>query len=209
MKLYYATGTCSLAVRIIINEIGLHSEYENVNLKTKKTSTGQDYLQINPKGSVPVIVTDNNEILTENSVIQQYLADKHHATQLLPALGDFKRYRVLEWLNYISTELHKGCGPLFHPGVPQELKNDIFKPALKNKLSYVDKNLRHKFLLDDDFTLPDAYLFVILTWLPLFKIDIHEWPHLSRYFSDLLQKPTIKKALHEEGLNYETDKQRV
>lgn len=209
MKLYYATGTCSLAVRIVINEIGLHSEFEAVNLKTKKTSSGQDFLQINPKGSVPVILTDDNEILTENSIIQQYLADKHHAVQLLPAPGHFKRYRVLEWLNYISTELHKGCSPLFHPGIPQELKNELFKPALKNKLNYVEKNLQHQFLLGDEFTLPDAYLFVVLTWLPHFNIDLHEWPQLNRYFTDLLKKPTIKKALHEEGLHYETDKQRV
>lgn len=122
MKLYYSAGTCSLAVRIIINEIGLPSTYEAVDLKTKKTASGQDFLQINPKGSVPVIVTDDNEILTENSVIQQYLADKNNASSLLPALGHFKRYRVLEWLNYISTELHKGCGPLFSPSIPVELK---------------------------------------------------------------------------------------
>ncbi len=205
MKLYYANGTCSLAVRIIINEIGLNSEFEAVDLKTKKTASGQDFFQINPKGSVPVIVTDDNEILTENSVIQQYLADTHHATQLLPALGNFKRYRILEWLNYISTELHKGCGPLFSPGIPLELKNDIFKPALKNKLSYVEKNLKNQFLLGEHFTLADAYLFVILSWLPHFKIDLNEWPQLSRYFTELQQRPTIKKSLTEEGISYETN----
>ncbi len=209
MKLYYANGACSLAVRIIINEIGLQPEFEAVDLKTKRTATGHDFLQINPKGSVPVIITDENEILTENSVIQQYLADTHNATQLLPALGDFKRYRVLEWLNYISTELHKGCGPLFHPAIPLELKNDLFKPALKSKLLYVEKNLKNKFLLGDHFTLADSYLFVILSWLPHFKIDINEWPKLSRYFTELKQRPTIKKSLQEEGISYETDQQRI
>src|SRR5690349_19217638 len=122
MKLYYSKGACSLAVRIIINEIGLQSEYEAVDLKTKKTATGQDFLKINPKGSVPVIQTDEKQILTENAVIQQYLADTNKATQLLPALGNFERYRVLEWLNFISTELHKGFSPLFNPNVPNELK---------------------------------------------------------------------------------------
>lgn len=204
MKLYYANGTCSLAVRIIINEIGLRSEFEAVDLKTKKTDSGKDFLQINPKGSVPVIVTDENEILTENSVIQQYLADTHHAAQLLPALGNFKRYRVLEWLNYISTELHKGCGPLFSLAVPLELKNALFKPALKNKLLYVENNLKNKFLLGDHFTLADAYLFVILSWLPHFKIDLNEWPQLSHYFTELQQRPSVQKSLKEEGITYET-----
>lgn len=209
MKLYYSKGACSLAVRIVINEIGLYSEFEAVDLKNKKTSSGQDFLKINPKGSVPVLLTDENEILTENSIIQQYLADTHNAIQLLPALGNFKRYRVLEWLNFISTELHKGCGPLFHPGIPPEMKENIFKPALKNKLTYVENNLHTKFLAGDHVTLADTYLFVILSWLPHFKINMNEWPKLSHYFVELTQRPAFKKSLQEEGLNYEIDKQRV
>lgn len=206
MKLYYAKGTCSLAVRITINEIGMQAQFEEVDLKTKKTASGEDFLLINPKGSVPVIVTDKKETLTENSVIQQYLADKNNATQLLPPLGSFKRYRVLEWLNYISTELHKGCGPLFSPAIPTDLKNSVFKPALKNKLSYVEKNLTSQFLLGDHFTIADSYLFVILSWLPLFKIDLKEWPQLSHYFSELQHRDSVKKSLQEEGLHYETHK---
>lgn len=209
MKLYYAKGTCSLAVRIVINELELPCEFESVNLKTKKTSSEQDFLQINPKGSVPVLLTDENEVLTENAVIQQYLADTYHATQLLPTTDNFKRYRILEWLNFISTELHKGCGPLFHPGIPIEMKNNLFKPALKAKLSYVEKNLQKKFLLGEEFTLADPYLFVILTWMPHFKITIAEWPQLTRYYNELTQRPSIKKSLQEEGLSHETDQQRI
>src|SRR5688572_12009519 len=113
MKLYYSKGACSLAVRIILHEIGAACEFEAVDLATKKTETGMDFLKINPKGAVPTLILDDKAILTENAVIQQYLAEKYHATQLLPPLGDMKRYRVLEWLNFISTDLHKSCGPLF------------------------------------------------------------------------------------------------
>lgn len=199
MKLYFAKGTCSLAVRIIIHEIRLKSEFEAVDLKTKKTASGEDFLQINPKGAVPVLLTDENEILTENAVIQQYLADKHNATHLLPALNNFKRYRVLEWLNFITTELHKGCGPLFNSAVPSDIKDSVFKPALQNKLHFVEKNLqKNTFLLGGQFTLPDAYLFVILSWLPYFKMDLNAWPHLTRYYANLEQRTTIQQSLQEE-----------
>lgn len=199
MKLYFTKGSCSLAIRIIMHEIGLKSEFEAVDLKTKKTASGQDFLQINPKGAVPALLTDDNEILTENAVIQQYLADKYNATHLLPALNNFKRYRVLEWLNFITTELHKGCGALFNPAVPADAKDNVFKPMLKNKLSLVEKNLQKTtFLLGEQFTLPDAYLFVILSWLPLFKINLNEWPRLTHYYANLEQRAAIQQSLQEE-----------
>lgn len=110
MKLYYSKGACSLAPRIIINELGVKSEFEAVDLAAKKTETGQNFLSINPKGAVPVLITNDGQTLTENAVILQYLADTNEGTELLPAFGSFKRYRVLEWLNYIATELHKGAG---------------------------------------------------------------------------------------------------
>lgn len=201
MKLYYSKGACSLAVRIIIHEIGLKCEFESVDLKTKKTEKGDDFLQTNPKGAVPTLVTDKNEVLTENAVIQQYLADTHHATELLPAIGDFNRYRVLEWLNFISTDVHKGFGPLFNPNVPQELKQSIFIPNLKNKMNTVEKQLQHhKFLAGDHFTLPDAYLFVMLSWLPHFSIDIGSWPHITKYLSEMVKRKSIADSLTEEGL---------
>ena len=142
MKLYYSKGSCSLAVQIIINEIGIESAFEAVNLSTKKTSTGIDFFTINPKGSVPTLVTDENKVLTENAVIQQYLADTYKATSLLPANGDFQRYQVLELLNFISTELHKNCSPLFNPNIPEQIKEDIFRPILKTRLTLVANQLQ-------------------------------------------------------------------
>ncbi len=201
MKLYYSKGACSLAVRIVIHEIGLPCEFESVNLKTKQTETGADFLKINPKGAVPVLIISQNEILTENAAIQQYLADQNNATSLLPAVGQVKRYKVLEWLNFVSTELHKGCGPLFNPNISQEMKNDLFKPQLKNKLDYVEKHLKNnKWLMGDEFTLPDGYLFVIVTWLPKFSFDMNEFPNLSRYANEIKQRKSVRVSLQEEGM---------
>lgn len=199
MKLFYTKGACSLVVRIIINEMGLQAEYEAVDLKTKKTSTGKDFLAINPKGAVPVLQLKNGEFLTENAVILQYLADESKATHLLPKIGDLNRYRVLEWLNYITTELHKGFGALFNPTVPAEIKEQIFIPLIKAKLGYVDNHLQNSpYLIGDHFTLPDAYLFVMLRWSNYFNIDIKAQSHLWRYLTELNQRKSIQASLIQE-----------
>lgn len=200
MKLYYAKGACSLAPRIVIHELGLPCEFEAVDLKSKKTATGEDYLTINPKGVVPTLVTDDNQILTENAVIQQYLADNNQASSLLPPIKDFNRYRVLEWLNYIATELHKTCAPLFNSSLPKEIKDKLFIPLLKKKLDYVEKTLeKNRYVAGDHFSLPDAYLCVILFWLGNFKIDIGEWKNLPRYFAELKNRKAVQLAFQEEG----------
>jgi len=201
MKLYYSKGACSLAVRIAIHEMGIPCEFEAVNLKTKQTESGQDFYKITAKGAVPALLLDNQEVLTENAVIQQYLADSHQAKRLLPPVGDFNRYRVAEWLNFISTELHKGCSALFFSEVPEATKEKVFMPALINKLKFVDQHLStHQFLLGNEFTLPDGYLFVILRWLRTFKLDISNLSALSLYFSELGKRASIQKSLQEEGL---------
>jgi glutathione S-transferase len=201
MKLYYSKGSCALAVHIVINEIGAECEFEAVNLGTKITNSGTDFFTINAKGSVPTLITNDNNVLTENAVIQQYLADTYKAEQLLPAVGNFQRYRVLEWLNFISTDLHKGCSPLFNANVPQDIKDTVFKPLLKTRLNFVEKNLQNSaYLTGDHFTLPDAYLFVVLTWLPYFKIELNEWPKLANYFDTLKQRASIQKSIAEEQL---------
>lgn len=190
MKLFYSKGACSLAVRIVIHELGLPCDYIAVNLKTKITATGENYLNINPKGSVPALLTDDNILLTENAVIQQYLADTHHATNLLPPVGDFKRYQVLEWLNFISTDIHKGAGPFFTPQIPENLKTEIFVPRLKSKFAILDHALeKNPFLAGDHFTLPDAYLFVMLSWTGIIHIDLNEFPNLARYYENLKKAP--------------------
>lgn len=201
MKLYFSKGACSLAVRITLHELGVPCKFESVDLKTKTTETGKNFLEINPKGVVPVLVLDNQEILTENAAIQQYLADTYKAPHLLASVGTFKRYRTLEWLTFISTDLHKGCSPLFNSKVPQDLKNSIFIPNLKKSLNIADIHLNHQqpYLMGEEFTVADSYLFVILSWLPHFEIQLSEWKHLSRYVVELRKRPAIQQSLKEEG----------
>lgn len=206
MKLFYAKGACSLVVRIIMNELGLEPQFESVDLRSKKTETGQDFYKINPKGAVPTLELDNGEFLTENAVILQYLADNTLSPiseVLLPKVGNLKRYRVLEWLNYTSTELHKSFGVLFSPMIPDQLKEEIFKPLIVSKFKFVNHVLENNsstYLLGDDFTLPDAYLFVMLLWTNLLKVDIEKYGSLMAYAQKLKQRESIKKSLHDEGL---------
>ncbi len=200
MKLYYSKGSCSLVPRIIINELGIKCEYILVDLKAHKLQTGEDFYQINPKGSVPVIVTDNGEVLTENAVILQYLAETHHNASLLPSIGDFQRYRVLEWLNFITTELHKGVGVLFNPNYPENIRNEILIPNIKKKMEFVEKQLNnHTYIAGNHFTLPDAYLYRIITWLEHFKFNLNEWPNVSQYLDELQKRPAIQLSLKEGG----------
>lgn len=202
MKLYYAKSVCSLAVRVIIHELGILCEYESVNLKTKMTETGKNYLAINPKGSVPLLQLDNDEVLSENAVILQYLADQHHAILLLPPLGTIERYRVLEWLNFVSTDLHRYCAPLFWTRFSEEIKKNVFLPILTKKLDFVDNHLKnHSFLMGNQFTLGDSYLLVILVWVAILKMDMQQWPNLKKYFNRLTTKPSVIKALQEEELS--------
>jgi glutathione S-transferase len=201
MKLYYSKGACSLAVRIIINELGASAEYEAVDLAGKKTANGNNFYDINPKGAVPTLVTDKKNVITEGAVILQYLADTYKASQLLPPIDDSNRYKVLEWLNYVATEMHKGCGILFNKQLTQETKDSIFIPMIKNKLKYLDNHLsKNAFLVANQFTLPDAYLYVTLTWLVHFKFDFTAWPNVANYMQELLKRPAVTKSLKEEGL---------
>lgn len=200
MKLYYSKGACSLAVRIIINEIGLSCQYEAVDLASKKTQSGENFLKINPKGYVPALLTDDKKILTENIAIQQYLADTHPAAALLPPLGNWNRYLTLEWLAYISTELHKNFGPLFNPNFDKALVQNFFIPMLHKKFAYVDQQLGHKkFLMGDQFTLPDAYLFVILRWAQHLQLDLSKYEQLNRYFKELSHRKSVQQSLREEA----------
>lgn len=201
MKLFYAAGACSLASRIILNEMGIAADYEAVDLKTKQTASGQNFFTINPKGYVPTLCLENGEILTENSVIMQYLADHYQASNLLPPIGDWQRYRVLEWLNYVSTELHKGFSPIFNRDISFELKEKFFIPKLIEKLRFVDQRLQnHDYLMGTHFTLPDAYLFVVMRWVIGKKLPTESMPHLLQYVARLRLRKSIADALHQEGL---------
>lgn len=206
MKLYYTKGACSLACRIVINELGIPVDYVSVDLKSKQTEDGLDFKQINPKGAVPVLETGDKEILTENAVIQQYLADQSKAYDLLPKLGTFARYQVLEWLNYVATELHKGFSVFFHPNITEAMKQNIFIPQMEYKLTYINDSLdEKKYLLGNDFTLPDAYLFVMLTWALHFQFRFKNWPNINRYFNELKKRDSISHSLKQEKLALSED----
>ncbi len=202
MKLYYTKGACSLIPRIIINEVNATVDFESVDLKTKKTETGKDFFAINPAGYVPALELDNGDVLIENLAIQIYLAEKFAAHHLLPLPTDFTRYRVLQWSTYMTTEIHKGFSPFFNRAFPQELKDSFFKPMMIKKFETVidPKLAQTKYIVDDEFRLSDAYLFVMISWLHLHQFDISNWKNVTRYFALLKERPSIQKSLKDEGL---------
>src|SRR5687768_5397854 len=158
MKLYYSPGACSQAAHIVLHESGFSHDSIRVDLRAKTVEDGSDYRRINPKGAVPALELENGEVLTENAVILQYLGDRSGSTDLLPPLGDFRRYRVLEWLNFVATELHKGFSPLFTPAASEDSKQ-LARDNLAKKFDYVERQLGDgPYLMGDRFTLPDAYL---------------------------------------------------
>lgn len=200
MKLYYSPGACSQAVHIVLHETGFSHDSIRVDLKSKTIADGSDYLRINPKGSVPALDLGNGEVLTENAVVLQYLGDRAGSSDLLPPLGDFRRYRVLEWTNFVATELHKGFGPLFH-GAAGEDSKQLARDLLARKFEYVDRQLGEgPYLMGDRFTLADAYLFVMLGWTRMNRIDLGRWPNLVAFRERMNQRPSVRQVLEFEGL---------
>ncbi|KTC79921.1 glutathione transferase GstA [Legionella cherrii] len=200
MKLYYAKSACSLAVRIVLNELGIDFQDEEVDLKAKKTRSDENYLSINPKGAVPALYLDNGDLLTENQVILQYLADKTPGQKLLPAVGDLKRYHTLEWINYVATELHKTIGMFFHPNLNEETKK-IFMSIINTRMKYVNEHLaKGPYLMGDDFSLADAYLFVITRWAYHFKMDLSAYKHLEQFMKVVAKRPAVVTSLQQEKL---------
>ena len=198
MILYYARGACSQAPHIILHEAGFAHDSIKVDLKTKQTERGEDYLSVNPKGAVPALRLDNGEILTENAVVLQYLGDQAGGF-LLPQVGDLRRYRVLEWLNFVATELHKGFGPFFKP--TSDDTKQFARDLIAAKFDFVEGQMGEKqFLLGDTFTLPDAYLFVMLGWTDKAGLDLARWPRLKSYRERLEQRPSVRRVLEYEGL---------
>jgi glutathione S-transferase len=199
MQLYYSPGACSQAPHIILHETGLDHDAMRVDLKTKRLEDGGDYLKVNPKGAVPALRLDSGEVLTENAVILQYLGDRASWPEVLPPLGDFRRYRVLEIVNFITTELHKRFGFLFNPDATDEMKQLVIRDIGK-KLDFIDERLgTGPFLFGDDLTLPDAYLFVITGWTEKF-IGLDRWPNLAAFRERMMQRPSVRHVLRFEGL---------
>jgi glutathione S-transferase len=200
MKLYYSPGACSLSPHIVSREAGIDLELEQVDIREKKTKSGQDFWSINPKGYVPVLEIDAGHRLTEVPVIVQYLADQKPATGLVPPAGSADRYRVQEWLNFVTSELHKTYGPLFRPTTPEEFKQ-LSKENLGKRFDFIDKNLAgKKYLMGDKFTAADAYLFTVLRWSPRVQIDLGKWPNITGYLERVAARPKVQEALKAEGL---------
>ena len=201
MKLYYTPGVCSLSPHIVLCEAGYDYTLEKVDLKTKKTETGQNFNDINTKSAVPFLELDNGETLTEGVAIVQYLADTKPETNLAPANGTFERVRLQEWLNYISTEVHKTHFPLFYKEQTGDQAAGVFLEKLKKAYSYVSAQLDGKqYLMGDQFTVADAYMFTVINWSTFLDIDLSPWPVLVEYQSRVSARPGVQKALIAEGL---------
>lgn len=198
--LYYSKGACSQAPHIILHEAGLTHDSIKVDLKEKTLADGSDYLRINPKGAVPALKLDDGQILTENAVILQYIADHAGAFDLLPPPGDLQRYRVLEWVNFVATELHKAFGPLFNPAAGDQAKQ-LARDVIAKKLDYVEKQIGDgPYLMGERFTLGDAYLFVILGWTKPMQIDLGGWPRLAAFRERMMERESVREVLKFEGL---------
>ncbi|HEY0490367.1 MAG TPA: glutathione transferase GstA [Telluria sp.] len=200
MKLYFSPGACSLSPHIVLLEAGLEFSTEQVDLRTKLDGSGADYTRVNPKGSVPALKLKDGAVLTEGPAIVQFLADLVPEKQLAPLAGSFERYRLIEWLNYISTEVHKGFSPLFKSGASPDAR-DAAISALAVRFGHVARSLEGRdYLLGDRFTVADAYLFTVLNWTGFTGIDLAPWPALQAFQARVAARPAVQQALRAEGL---------
>ena len=200
MKLYYSPGACSLSPHIALLEAGLPYDLVKVDLKAKKLENGDDFLAVNPKGQVPALALDSGELVTEGPVIVQMIADKVSAKNLAPARDSAERYKLLEWLNYIGTELHKNFGPMFSPVLADDAKA-FFKDRVMGKFKYLDGALAgHDYLMGKQFTVADGYLFTMLAWAERMNFDLSGMPNLLAYKARVAARPKVQEALTKEGL---------
>ena len=200
MKLYFSPGACSLAPRIALIASGLPFDSERVNLRTKLTADGEDFRTINPKGYVPALALDDGHLLTESQVILQYVADQAPASALAPVTGSFERYELMESLAWTSTELHKRFSPIFAPGASSEAKETAWA-ALAAPLTYVAGQIGDGgYLINDRFTVADAYLFTVLNWVGFTSFSLDNWPALQAYHARIKTLPAVQEALHQEAL---------
>lgn len=200
MRLYFSPGACSLALRIVAYEAGLTIDCDKVDLKTRVTASGRDFSRINPKGYVPALALDDGEVLTEGAVILQYLADQAPETELMPKAGCRDRYRVQEWLHFISTEIHKGFAPLWKPVTPDAARR-LAVEDLHRRFGYVERHLDGRmYLMGDRYTVADAYCFTILNWAGFHRIDLSPYPRLLAFVDRVAARPRVREALRAEGL---------
>lgn len=199
MKLYYSPGACSLSPHIVLRELGLPFELERVDFKTGLTASGATFKSINPKGYVPALLLDDGALITEGPAIVQYLADQAPDKKLAPPAGGLARVRLQEWLTFIGTELHKNFSPLFRPG-PEETKTAAVA-RLEQWFTWLNSELSQRsYLLGEQFSVADVYLFVVLGWATYVKVSLDNWPSIQAYQARIGQRPAVQAALKAEGL---------
>jgi glutathione S-transferase len=200
MKLYYSPVACSLASHIVLHESGLPFDAALVNLKTHQLADGSDFYALNPKGYVPMLQLSSGECLTEGPAIMQYIADQVPAKNLAPANGTMARYRLQEWLNFITSELHKGIGALFNAAMPEEAKM-LMRAKSLDRLAWVDSQLKDKaYLMGASFCIADAYLFTVANWTQFVGIDASKLKNLSAFQERMRARPAVLAAMQTEGL---------
>jgi len=200
MKLYYAPGACSLAPHIVAREAGLSPDLEKVDLANRTTASGRSFLEVNPKGYVPALQVQDGTVMTEVSALIQYLADQAPQAGLIPAVGTPERYKVLEWIGFISTEIHKGFGPLWNPTTPDAVKQAT-KEKLFQRFAYLDQQLDGRsYLTSERFTVADAYLFVVVNWTNFHGLSLGDYPNLAAFMDRVAARPKVQEALQAEGL---------
>ena len=201
MQLYFSPGACSLASHITAREAGIPVKLERADTKTKKLVDGSDYFAVNSKGAVPALKLDDGQVLTEGVAIMQYLADQKPESKLVPAAGTLERYRVQEWLNYITSEVHKGFSPLWNPTADPKVK-EYAQANLEKKLDWTNAQLAgKKYLTGDNFTIADAYLYTVINWAFFLNIGLDKWPALKEFHARVAARPKVQEALEAEGLN--------
>lgn len=199
-KLYYSPGACSLSPHIALREAGLPFDLVLASTKTHKLADGTDYYGINPKGYVPLLELDDGQRLSEGPAIVQYIADQAPTSHLAPPAGTMARYRLMEWLNFITSELHKGFSPLFNPTTPEDYKPSV-RTRLSERLAWVNTQLEGRaYLMGDNFTVADAYLFTVAGWGKYVGVDISGLANLSAYMARVAARPAVQAALKAEGL---------
>ena len=203
MKLYFSPGACSMAPHLILMELGIPHSTEMVDLRAQPhvlKKSGEPYASINPKGSVPALKLDSGEVLTEAAVILQYLADQNPDSGLFPKAGSLKRYQAMEWLNFVSSDIHKTLGQLWNPSYSEEAR-EVIKEAVDHRLKFLDQHFgKQSYLTGDSYSIADAYLWVILNWMSMHKLDMAQYPNLKKFHDRIGSRPAAGKVLKAEGL---------
>lgn len=200
MKLYYSPGACSMATHIVAREAGHSFDLEKVDIPNKKTADGGDYWKVNPKGYVPALMLDDGQVITEVGVICQYLADQKPESGLVPAFGTIARYHQMAALNFAATEIHKQIGALFNPKMTPEMK-EVQIGTIERRFNALEKMLDDKpYIMGDKFSAADAYLFTVLNWTKIHKIDVSKWPNIQGFMNRVAARPKVQETMKAEGL---------